>query len=503
MTRCLTLLLAFTVLPCLSGAFAADLSALTRPQDGVPHRESSAHEDLHKNGDARSIQAGETLVLGELEGPGVITHIWCTVGMEDPFYASKLVVRMYWDGAAFPSVEAPLGDFFGVGLGAWSEFDSEPVSVTSRGRARNCVWQMPFKTSARITVTNDADTECDSFYYYLDWKKCETLPDDTLYFHAQYRQAMPATPGDYVICETEGRGHYVGTVYSTQMVELGWFGEGDDRFYIDGEDMPSLRGTGTEDYFCDAWGFRQFSRPYYGVSLWEGYFPGDRCTAYRWHLPDPVSFEKSLKMSIEHHGSVFTDMGQHLGQFIERPDWISSVGFWYQTPAVGPKTAMPPVDKRLAPYKVIPAGAMTVRTAEGTQAERSPRTVAYMPMRGDGWLEFDFELEEAGRYQISALIIHSVFSGVYQPMLDGQPLGQVRDFNQTGQDPVWVRFDLHELEAGTHTLRFEGRGESPNKRSMAPPVFAFGMDYLILLRLEDMAGYHEAMGKQLEAKGGQ
>ena len=466
------------------------LDALMRRQEVVTRRESSAAEDLNKNGDARAIEVGETLVLGKLEGPGVITHFWNTIGTRDLFAGRSLVLRIYWDGAEEPSVEVPLGDFFGVGHGAGSTFESLPVSVSSFGRARSCYWQMPFRKSAKVTVTNDSPTHrLDSFYYYLDWQQVESLPDDTVYFHAEYRQAMPAEPGDYTILETEGRGHYVGTVYSAQQTKTGWYGEGDDRFYIDGESYPSLSGTGTEDYFGDAWGFRKFSTPYFGVSLWEGYFPGDRSTAYRWHLLDPVAFRKSLKVTIEHRGSVFTDQGVEKGGFIERPDWLSSVALWYQEPARGVSSVLPPVAERVAPYRVLTPDDLKVRAKPGLLLLKQKDGVSYIPRKEDAEIEFDFEVEEAGRYQVSAYMMHSVFASRYQPFLDDEPLGQERDFCHAGHDPLWVNFDLHDLEPGRHTLRFEGRGLSPEARTMAPKFFAFGLNRLLLLRLQDMAGY--------------
>lgn len=478
------------------------LGRLTVGQPFEARRESSSNEDLHKNGDGRSLAVGETLTLGELEGPGIITHIWTTVGSYDPFYARSLVLRMYWDGAENPSVEAPLGDFFGVGHGAPADFVSLPVAVSSYGRACNCFWKMPFKKSARITVTNESETyPTDSFYFYLDWQKCDSLPGDTKYFHARYRQSMPAQPGDYTILETEGSGHYVGAVYSAQQVELGWFGEGDDRFYIDGEESPSLRGTGTEDYFGDAWGFRAFSTPYYGVSLWEGYFPGDRVTAYRWHIEDPIPFKESLKVTIEHRGSVFTDFGEHLGQFLERPDWVSSVAFWYQSPPAQFAEPLSPASKRIAPYRVLSAADLVARAVPEMGMGKDGPTVNFMPLTGEASIEFDFDVAEAGRYQINGLIWHSVFGAVYQPLLDGKPLGEPLDLWLSGHDALWDSFDLHQLEAGKHTLRFEGRGASPHMRSMAPPAYAFGMTYLILLRLEDMEGYHQVLNEELAKKG--
>jgi len=488
-------------LACAADAASPDpLGALMQAQDFVSQRASSSNEDLHKNGDARSIKKGETLLLGELEGPGIITHIWNTVGSEDPFVSRSLVLRMYWDGAEKPSVEAPLGDFFGVGHGAAADFTSLPVATSSFGRSRNCFWRMPFRKSARITVTNESEIyDTDSFYFYVDWQRHAQLPEDLRYFHAQYRQAMPAQPGDYTILETTGAGHYVGTVYSVQQVELGWFGEGDDRFYIDGEATPSLRGTGTEDYFGDAWGFRAFATPYYGVSLWEGYFPGDRNTAYRWHIADPVAFSKSLKVSIEHRGSIFTDTATHLGQFFERPDWISSVAFWYQSPPAQFDAPLPPASKRLAPYRILKAADLEVRATPEMVISKDGPTVNYMPMTGDASIEFDFEVAEPGRYQINAVLYHSVFASVYQPLLDGETLGQALDFCISGHDPVWAGFDLHDLDAGTHTLRFEGKGASPKHRALALPAHAFGMAYLVLLRLEDLEGYQQAMNAHLEA----
>ena len=479
---------------CARGTRGTGLAKLYQLQNYQAKRESSSHPDLHSNGDARPIGKGQTLVLGDLEGPGIITHIWCTVGSFDPFYGRSLVLRIYWDGADKPSVEVPLGDFFGVGHGAYADFESIPVNVSSHGRARNCFWPMPFRKRAKVTVTTESTKyDTDSFYYYLDWQKHEKLANDISYFHARYRQAMPAGPGDYTILETTGRGHYVGTVYSVQQVELGWFGEGDDRFYIDGEKLPSLRGTGTEDYFGDAWGFRQFSRPYYGVSLWEGYFPGDRVTAYRWHLQDPISFRKSLKVAIEHRGSVFTDTGQNLGQFYERPDWVSSAAFWYQSPPVGFNEPIAPVDKRIAPYRVLRFDELEVSATPESGLGKEKTGFLYLPGTADAQIEFDFEVAQEGRYQMSAFLTHSVFGSRYQPFLDGKRMGRELDLCISGHDQLWVSLDLHDLNKGKHTLRFEGRGPSSRRRSAAPAHYAFGITYLFLLRLDDMQGYHQLL----------
>jgi len=495
------MLLYFCAIAIAGHADDGSLAALARGGTFTTHRESSSHEELNRNGDARSIAPGETLVLGELEGPGEITHMWCTVGSYDMFYPRALVLRFYWDGSDTPAVEVPLGDFFAVGHGALANVTSAPVSVTSEGRARNCFWVMPFKKSAKVTVTNESsEIETDSFYYYLDWRKYKTLPEDSLYFHAQYRQATPATPGDYTILKTTGRGHYVGTVQSVHMMDTGWFGEGDDRFYIDGEATPSLRGTGTEDYYSDAWGFRQFCEPMYGVPLWEGYFIGDRVTAYRWHLDSPVAFTKSLKLTIEHKGSIFTDQARQLGSFVERPDWISTVAYWYADSPAGDNPAMAPLSERVPPYRVINPDTLNARATPKQLMMKDSGGVMYLPGKPDASIEFDFTVDEPGRYRIDAVMFYAFMGGVYQPFVDGTPIGGEIDFCREGQDPVWTRFDVHDLDAGTHTLRFEGHGMSPNARTLAPKSYGLGLARLVLLRLQDMAGYQEAQKAELNLK---
>ena len=311
-------------------------------------RASSSDPDW-KNGnrDMRPIKAGQTLTVAELNGPGMIVHSWCRVSHADQNFSRLMTLRIYWDGEKNPSVECPIGDFFGVGHGLDRAFTSLPVRVTSDGRGRNCYWPMPFRKSARITVSNDSDRPCYAFFYYVDWQKRKSLPKDTAYFHAMYRQEFPCVMGqNYQIADIIGRGHYVGTVQSVYLVSPGSYGEGDDFFFIDGEKEPSLRGTGTEDYFCDGWGFREQSGPFYGAPLFEGFKTGDRSSAYRWHIPDPVVFRKSLRVEIEHiGGQVFPD-GSHTG-FIERDDLMSNVEYWYQTEPHKPWPAMPPTKDRL------------------------------------------------------------------------------------------------------------------------------------------------------------
>ncbi len=462
------------------------LDQLTIPSNNHSKRSSSTDSSFHGNGDSKEILPGETLVLANLQGPGIIKHIWNTSASVFPFSARSLVLRIYWDGSEKPSVEVPIGDFFGVGHGAKKDFQSLPVSVSSFGRSRTCFWRMPFKKQAKITVSNElAEFGPVYFYYYVDWEKVESLADDILYFHARYHQQTPAKAGDHVILNTTGRGNYVGTVYSAHQVKTGWFGEGDDRFYIDGEKIPSIQGTGTEDYFGDAWGFREFAGPFQGVPLYEGSLAGDRVTAYRWHISDPIRFQKSLLFSIEHRGSVIDQQGNKLSSSGQRADWLSSVAFWYQAPIAFSDTALPPAIKRLPPYQIMLASSLKMQaTPDKTKTELV--AVHFEPEMPDGAIEFEFEVKTAGRYKISAVLVDGVFGSRYQPLVDGKPAGPILDMLSKGGNWREYSFGLFKLEQGKHKFKLQGQGASPNRRPSLAQKFTIGISSLVLLRLEDL-----------------
>ncbi len=434
-------------------------------------RTSSCDPDWKNgNADARGIQPGATLEVAHLEGPGKITHIWCTIAHSDPFYSRMLTLRIYWDGEEAPSVECPIGDFFGIGHGVDRAFDSIPIKVSSEGRARNCYWPMPFRKSARITVTNDSDLACGAFYYYVDWQKHDSLPEDAAYFHAMYRQEHPCIMGrNYLLADIVGRGHYVGTIQSVYHTSGGWYGEGDDFFFIDGEQEPSLRGTGTEDYFCDAWGFRQQDGAFYGTPLWEGYSAGDRSTAYRFHITDPVAFTKSLRVEIEHKGSQHFADGKVDG-FIERDDLMSSVAIWYQIEPHQPWPAMPAAAERL-PFREIElvAGWRVVESCEHSEHQVSVQEVggtAYgkqlwlTPQDDSAWVEIPFELSEPANLELVGKFVNSWDYGIYDVLLDGQKIASV-DLHSPSIKTSVERWGLHSLAAGQHVLRLQCTGKSP------------------------------------------
>jgi len=318
-----------------SGGLLADLPHL---KSFTAARQSS-YDPTGGNADGRHdwpIQAGETRTIGQIEGAGAITHLWITIASPDANHLKNLVLRMYWDGEENPSVESPIGDFFGLGHSRYYQYACLPIQIgTDKGL--NCFWRMPFSNGTRITVTNDGPVPCGAFYYYIDYQQYDILSKDTGRFHAQYRQAYPCPPGtNYVFLEAKGRGHYVGCNLSVHNRAVGWWGEGDDMIYVDGAEEPQLRGTGSEDYFCGAWCYGEsvsqpFSNPYFGCPLIDGSHKQNALwNVYRYHLEDPIPFTKGIRITIEH------------GHANDRKDDFSSVAYWYQTE---PHNAFPPLPK--------------------------------------------------------------------------------------------------------------------------------------------------------------
>ncbi|NLE38200.1 MAG: DUF2961 domain-containing protein, partial [Pirellulaceae bacterium] len=219
-------LLSATVFLAAATAMADSLSNISGPIDGRRMRASSTGP-RSLNRDHAIIEPGATITLAELDGPGVIQHIWFTVASGDYRYPAKTILRIYWDDHREPSVQAPLGDFFAIGHGMRTNVNSSPVQVSAEGRSYNCFWQMPFGRKARIEVENQSDKRMGALYYYIDWLKLDEPKKDAYYFHAQYRQARPHdSTEDYTILKTTGRGNYVGTVLSSHCGYHAWFGEG-------------------------------------------------------------------------------------------------------------------------------------------------------------------------------------------------------------------------------------------------------------------------------------
>ncbi len=451
------------------------LDGLARLRNYRSMRASSTDPDWRNgNGDARPVLPGQVLTLASLKGPGEIDHFWNTIADGDRGYPRLLVLRMYWDGETNPSVECPIGDFFAMGHGLDVPFDSLPVRVTSDGRGRNCYWQMPFRKSARVTITNEGRHPA-TVYWYVDWRKLPRIGKDIAYFHAQYHQEFPTVMGrNYPIVDIEGRGHYVGTVLSCRQLTPSWWGEGNDYFFIDGEKEPSLRGTGTEDYFCDGWGFRKQAGPFYGAPLVEGYETGNRTTVYRWHIPDPVVFTESLHVEIEHRGVTFNADGSFRSGFEERADDFSSVAFWYQIEPHKPFAALPPASARLYyDYSKLIAGDALIPAATATSGSVQRQEIGsasgggrlfWTPTTEGQTLTVPLDVAEAGKYEPLMLLTTSWDYGIYDICLDGKSLGAPVDLFTSDVLSIEKSYAPVQLTAGRHVLTFVNHGKSPGSK---------------------------------------
>jgi hypothetical protein len=322
----------------------------------------------------------------------------------------------------------------------------------------------------------------------IDWLKLKSLPPDIPYFHARYRQEYPCEKGkDYLILKTEGKGFYVGTVLSVQMNQPGWFGEGDDRFYIDGEKVPSIQGTGTEDYFNDAWGFRPFNQPYHGVSIWEGFDIDDRGTAYRWHIQDPIPFKKSLTVTIEHKGGVYDfEKNTFTSGFEERDDFFSSVAFWYQTGKAPRFAKVPPLEDRFVLHTYIEAESLlptakanpkdALKTQDGDWS--GGKQIFFTPPSQDASLELKFFVQRDGLYVLKSDITHSWDYGIWQTYLDDKPIGAFNLYSPTVQTKR-LKLGVIQLASGEHTLRFVCQGKSELSKG-----YFFGIDGIYLRKIK-------------------
>lgn len=349
---CLCLCLCLLVVSSLSAQ--STLEQLSRLKDYGAARAGS-FDKTGGNADSLPVNPGATLTLAEVPGPGAITHMWFTISSSENFYLKKLILRVYWDGEAAPSVEAPIGDFFGLGLGEFFEWTSAVMNVAPL-RSLNSYWYMPFAKSAKVTLTNEGTTRVGSLYYNFDLRTLKAFPPDAAYFHAQYRQATPnrgtsepwngngdmnklrnpAGEENYVMLQATGRGHFVGVTHSVFQNQDMWWGEGDEMVFIDGSPAPQIVGTGSEDYYTGSWDFqRPFSFPYAGAPQVGLERAGSRSSVYRFHIEDPIPFEKSIKVTMEH------------GHANHRSDNWFTVAYWYQTEPHGAFPALPPVNDRL------------------------------------------------------------------------------------------------------------------------------------------------------------
>jgi hypothetical protein len=338
------------------------LPAYVRAQNYRSLKQSS-HDKTGGNSDRWPIAAGQTLEIFQARGAGMISHLWFTIAAQSIHHLKELVFRMYWDDREKPSVETPIGDFFGLNLGDYALYESAYLAC-SPGRSLNCYFAMPYRTAARITVSNEGGQNVGSFYSNIDYMELAALPEDALYFHAGYRQAAPNRPvkgpdgrdvlnpdgkDNYVYAEVRGRGHLMGVTLGVLQNNEFWMGEGDDMIFVDDESKPLIIGTGSEDYFLGSWNFggrdgaRPFSHHMYGAQYIQ--LPertGGRYLCYRWHGDNPVTFTRYLKHTMEH------------GHANNRGDNFYSCCYWYQTEPYTDLPALPPVAERIPVLRAMP-----------------------------------------------------------------------------------------------------------------------------------------------------
>jgi hypothetical protein len=349
-----------------------ELFALARLRD-YKARRSSSWDRTGGNGDAVPVDPGKQATLLDASGAGVVTHLWFTINSPDPMHLKNLVLRAWWDGESSPSIETPIGDFFGLGLGEYYTYQSALLAVAPM-KAMNAYFKMPFATSARLTVTNEGTIRTDNLYFAVDYVTLAALPDNLGRFHAQYRQAAPCKgwtdnwtneyspdinnkknlngEGNYVFMEATGKGHFVGVTQAVLQNQDQWFGEGDDMIFIDGDATPTINGTGTEDYYNGAWDFggKEFANLHQGAPyIVDPERIGGRYCLYRWHTESPITFEKSIRVTIEH------------GHANHRSDNFYSTAFWYQTEPHAEFPALSkPQDRVPKVFRVGGAGAAPV-----------------------------------------------------------------------------------------------------------------------------------------------
>jgi len=351
------------------GDFGSSLRDLPRLRTSRRRRVSS-WDRTGGNDDRLTVEPGSTVTLAEIAGAGCIQHIWVTCahedregspGMREPDYLRQLLLRIFWDGEPEPSVLVPVGDFFGAGHARTANFVSLPIQMSPEdGKSFNCFFHMPFARGARIELTSELERGRVHFYYYVDYEELDGLEDGLGRFHAQWRRQNPCDgvepgtqsneefqfggkniggAGNYVILEAEGHGHYVGCflfVHNLRRTsQWNWYGEGDDMIFVDGDTWPpSLHGTGTEDYFNTAWCPREaYAAPYHGIILPGGDNWSGRVTLYRFHVEDPVPFQRAIRVTIEH------------GHANRRSDDYASLAYWYQAEPHRPFGILPVAER--------------------------------------------------------------------------------------------------------------------------------------------------------------
>jgi hypothetical protein len=428
------------------------------------------------------VKPGETVTLFQHDGPGCVHRFWVTIAPRlDVAILSQVVIRMYWDGDTYPSVECPIGAFFGVGFGEQKDYTSLPLNENSGGY--NCYWPMPFHKAARWTLTNGSGKLLENFYYNIDFTALDSLPAATRHFHAQFRRENPTSPGkNYTLLETSGEGHYVGTALFMTGLTMEFL-EGNEMVYVDGDTQPTIEGTGTEDYFSSGWYFDRglYSAPYHGVVIKDEKHP--RVSAYRWHVEDAIPFSKSIRFTIEH------------GAQDAVPADYSSVAYFY---LAGPAPMPPPLPADLLPshwefptkYAIV--GAIEAEDLAGTAKTTNggvwghdmlaagegviwsnASVLSWYPNELNAELSLQLPCHADGDYHLVARMVSAPDAATVQFIVDGKPVGGPVDLYAQGAAPKEVSLGTLALKAGTLPLTIRVTGRNPASGGFVVGIDAF------------------------------
>ncbi len=467
--------------------------AIPNPTEPKPAASARAADNLGQGWKVRPfirLNARETAVLMDVAGPGIIQHIWLVEGLN-----RGLVIRFYWDGEETPSVEAPAPDFFAVGHGRFAPVNSLAV-VVNPANAMNCFWPMPFRKRARVTLSNETTKDVELIAYQITYVETE-IPAAAGTFHAQYRRAVTTERNPYVILDgVKGRGRYVGTFLAWTQMEKGWFGEGEIKFYLDGDDQfPTICGTGTEDYFLGSYGFsRPFTTAYSGTVLpaSDGAEPPNFWSLYRWHIQDPINFEQDLRVTIQALG-----WGSD-GKYKKLSDDIASVAYWYQAEPHVTFPELPALPERVRDAKRPPKKIAGAQECESLAiVNRSPGIVTEaqdLRAIGDGWsasaqlfvraqkegdfVEVVIPAKEPG---VRKVVLHATRASDYGMLrfaVNGKSVDPTLDGYAQKPAPTGpINLGVHEPKDGKFVLRAEVVGTNPTSTGSR---YFFGLDAVVL-----------------------
>ena len=458
-TSCIVFFVLLTVLKLDAQAPEGPLGDLFLAKEGgIAHY--SSYDTSGQNADFRPIAPGQTLVLADHKGAGVVRRWWLTIAPRNVINIHRnLIIRCYWDGETTPSVEVPVSDFFGMGFGKWKDFISLPLNMTSGGY--NSYWPMPFHRSARITVENTGNQPVTHFYYNIDIRTYDKLSKDALYFHARFNQVRSQTGKPITLLETTGRGHYVGSLISMQPEQgtsLGYL-EGDEMVYIDGEKIPSIIGTGTEDYFSSGWYYDtgEYGAPYHGATLKDD---SGRINTYRWHIEDPIPFKKSFTFDIEHGGTNDVPGVEY-----------ATVAYWYQS---HPHPAFPALPKNLLPMALaskpeieaedflatakVTGGRLEVQqmTSFNNRSWSNNAQLWWVLAKPGDKLTIPLHAPAAGKYELTGFFTRATDYGIVRLLHNGKMIGEyVSGYSSTVEPSGAISFGYIDMKAGTNNVDIE------------------------------------------------